>query len=208
MVDVHKQHAALGRGSFQWVEVGTKSVAAYRRQFGRQPAGESLLILNNLDKAAQEVTIPKPDRGVFRDLISREEIRLGRTALLPPYSHLCLRKKAVTLPRKSLISAIYEYLQKRAGLTKPSSEEGIPGIHPIEPQQEAIGFFFDLGEPGGQWLKPIQPQRSPSTRRDKKKIRCDPCNLGGQARQRCRHSTLQGRKSHTAGCPPAAVIVA
>ena len=36
MADARKRHPALGRGGFRWIDVGTKNVAAYLRQFGGQ----------------------------------------------------------------------------------------------------------------------------------------------------------------------------
>jgi maltose alpha-D-glucosyltransferase / alpha-amylase len=54
MITVHKTHHAFGWGSFEWVEAGTNSVAAYLRKYDH----ETILVLNNLSEQKQAVRLP------------------------------------------------------------------------------------------------------------------------------------------------------
>ncbi len=92
MVEVRKQHHALGWGDFQWVNVGADSVATYRRTFGHPFGGESLLIINNLSEDVQNVSIPRWLQGHYTDLLSGEGTKLTLKFTIPSFSYRWLQR--------------------------------------------------------------------------------------------------------------------
>lgn len=93
MINVRKEHPAFGRGNFEWVDAGTKSVAAYLRSH----QGEDLLVVNNLASAPQSVILRMP--GTISqspvDLLTRTSISQreagGLQLALQPYQYLWLK---------------------------------------------------------------------------------------------------------------------
>ena len=87
MIAIRKQYKVFGWGDFKWLEVGTKSVAAYSRSF----QDETMLILNNL--SAEKVTLalpvtPQPYINVLDGMAYAAE-----TITLNPYQYLWLKCK-------------------------------------------------------------------------------------------------------------------
>ena len=82
LIAVRKRHQAFGWGDFNWVDVGTKSVAAYTRSF----KDETLFILNNLSNEAQEIELDK----AHTDLLTKTDFPAGKLTL-QPYQYLWLR---------------------------------------------------------------------------------------------------------------------
>ncbi len=79
MITLHKSHLAFGWGDFKWVDVGTKSVAAYLRTY----QDERLLILNNITNEKQQVEIPNKFPGSAVDIFTQEMIKIQDLFLLP-----------------------------------------------------------------------------------------------------------------------------
>lgn len=90
MISIRKKHPAFGKGQFQWLDCGTKQVAAYLR-FDHQ---ERLAILNNLGHTATRVNIPISGQR-FTDLLSGKEISSEPGEILSvelqPYEYLWLQ---------------------------------------------------------------------------------------------------------------------
>jgi maltose alpha-D-glucosyltransferase/alpha-amylase len=84
MISVRKKYQAFGWGDFKWVDIGTKSVAAYSRDFET----EHILILNNLSSKKQIVSLPDNVSG-YVDMLSDESISSGELTL-QPYQFLWL----------------------------------------------------------------------------------------------------------------------
>jgi len=82
MITIRKEHKVFGWGDFNWVDVGTKAVAAYTRSF----EDETLLILNNLSDEAQEIELDKP----YNDLLTKTDFPAGNLTL-QPYQYLWLK---------------------------------------------------------------------------------------------------------------------
>ncbi len=92
MIAVRKQHPALGLGRLEWVEVGENpAVLAFYRVL---PA-ETVLVVHNLTRQAQVVTIPDISGRRFESLFTGQEVvgTPGRLELgLKPYEYLWLKK--------------------------------------------------------------------------------------------------------------------
>jgi maltose alpha-D-glucosyltransferase/alpha-amylase len=88
MIAVRKQEQAFGRGDFEWLDVGTKAVAAYTRRFGNV----HLVILNNLSSQEQTITIPAAQQGNYLDLLKSENASLSGKLKLSPYAYRWLKK--------------------------------------------------------------------------------------------------------------------
>jgi len=82
MIAVHKTHHAFGWGSFEWVETGTNSVAAYLRKYDH----ETILVLNNLSEQKQVVRLPF---GEGLDVLTDENFPLN-SLTLQPFQYLWL----------------------------------------------------------------------------------------------------------------------
>ena len=78
MISVRKQYEAFGWGDFNWVDVGTKAVAAYTRTHDSQ----HLLILNNLSSSALTVTTPESPNG-YTDLLTEQHLPAGILRMQP-----------------------------------------------------------------------------------------------------------------------------
>jgi maltose alpha-D-glucosyltransferase/alpha-amylase len=93
MIATRKQHQALGRGDFAWVDAGSTAVAAYLRSCG----DERLLIVNSLSSDPQDVTLFTPDLQSVAplDLLTGERLpsvldgQLG--LVLKPYQYLWVK---------------------------------------------------------------------------------------------------------------------
>ena len=78
MISIRKQYEAFGWGDFNWVDVGTKAVAAYTRSYKSQ----KLLIINNLSRSALTVVTPENPNG-YTDLLTNQNIPSGILRLQP-----------------------------------------------------------------------------------------------------------------------------
>lgn len=76
MVTLHKSHHAFGWGSFEWIEAGSDSIAAYLRRH----ADETMLILHNLGKEKQIIDLPY---GEGLDTLTGETVSLSSLSLQP-----------------------------------------------------------------------------------------------------------------------------
>jgi len=89
MIAVRRQHQTFGRGNFRWVDVGTQAIAAYQRRY----KGESLFIINNLSDETQDLDLPSSVRGSYRNLITKEIVRLRNTYEIPSCGYAWLRRE-------------------------------------------------------------------------------------------------------------------
>ncbi len=93
MIATRKQHRALRRGDFAWLDAGSTAVAAYLRSCG----DERLLIVNSLSSDPQDVTLFTPDLQSVAplDLLTGERLPSsldGQLALvLKPYQYLWVK---------------------------------------------------------------------------------------------------------------------
>ena len=76
MIAVHKEHRAFGWGSFEWLDVGTNAIAAYKRTY----KNETMLILNNLSDHQQTILL---DEGRAINAFTGENISLGSLTIKP-----------------------------------------------------------------------------------------------------------------------------
>jgi maltose alpha-D-glucosyltransferase/alpha-amylase len=71
MIALRKSHQAFGWGEFEWVDFGTDAMAAYKRSYN----GESILVIQNLDQIAHEISIPENAIDIISDTpVSRGSI--------------------------------------------------------------------------------------------------------------------------------------
>ena len=82
MIAARKQHHVFGCGSFEWVDAGTNSIAAYTRKY----QDETMLILNNLSDQKQTVHLPFSEAT---NILSNETTPL-ESLTLQPYQYLWL----------------------------------------------------------------------------------------------------------------------
>ena len=87
MIAVRKQYKAFGWGDFNWLEVGTKAVAAYIRNY----QNEKVFVLNNLSDDQQQVKLPENENG-YIDLLTSQGVSHG-TLTLQPYQYVWLIAK-------------------------------------------------------------------------------------------------------------------
>lgn len=87
MIAIRKRYQVFGWGSFKWLEVGTKAVAAFERVH----KDKRILVLNNLSDARQPVKLPKNEHG-YIDLLTSQEISHGALTL-QPYQYVWLIAK-------------------------------------------------------------------------------------------------------------------
>ena len=85
MIAVRKQHIVFGWGDFDWLEVHTKTVAAYTRSYHN----EKLYILNNLSDKIQPIDLNE-DPNEYTDLLTGESFTSGEFELRP-YQYLWLK---------------------------------------------------------------------------------------------------------------------
>ena len=91
MIALKKQYRAFGRGDFEWVEPGNKSIAAFRRSHG----DETILAIHNLSDTPQGISLPvQQPAASITDLLTAREFRPAQQSLeieLMPYEYLWLR---------------------------------------------------------------------------------------------------------------------
>jgi maltose alpha-D-glucosyltransferase/alpha-amylase len=85
MIAIRKGHKAFGWGDFEWLDVGTPTVAAYTRTCPE----ESLLVIHNLRGEAQNIELPA-ESGAYTDLFTGQTLSPGLLAL-HPYQYLWLQ---------------------------------------------------------------------------------------------------------------------
>jgi glycosidase len=81
MISIRKEYRTFSWGDFQWVDVGTKKVAAYTRNYD----GESILVLNNLTDSNITINLA----GEYQDLLTGTSYSPGDLDILP-YQYLWL----------------------------------------------------------------------------------------------------------------------
>jgi len=86
MIASHKAHKAFGHGGFEWVDVGTTSVAAYIREY----KGERILVLNNVSGESQSIRIPFELPPTAIDLFSNAPLTSSLDSLVP-YQYFWIR---------------------------------------------------------------------------------------------------------------------
>jgi maltose alpha-D-glucosyltransferase / alpha-amylase len=80
---VRREHPAFGRGSFEWIDGGSKAVAAYWRTLDN----DRVLVLHNLSDQAQPIELAAPPQG-WIELLTQS--RITQHAALQPYQFLWL----------------------------------------------------------------------------------------------------------------------
>jgi maltose alpha-D-glucosyltransferase/alpha-amylase len=81
MISVRKEHQVFSWGGFHWVEVGTKKVAAYIRNYDEG----LILVLNNLSGSAQTIDLNQD----YQDLLTGQVFSTGEL-VLSAYQYLWL----------------------------------------------------------------------------------------------------------------------
>ena len=82
MIAIRKDHRSFGWGEFEWMDFDNKAIVAYKRSYD----GEKILVIQNLNKFAYEVTI---DHDVI-DLITDTQISRGDVSI-QPFQYLWLK---------------------------------------------------------------------------------------------------------------------
>ncbi|MCL4527910.1 MAG: maltose alpha-D-glucosyltransferase [Chloroflexi bacterium] len=82
MIAARKQYHVFGWGSFEWIDAGTNSIAAYTRKY----KNETMLILNNLNDQKQTVHLPFSEAT---NILSNETAPL-ESLTLQPFQYLWL----------------------------------------------------------------------------------------------------------------------
>jgi maltose alpha-D-glucosyltransferase/alpha-amylase len=85
MIATHKAHKAFGWGDFEWIDVGSKGVAAYLRTY----QDERLLILNNLQDKELPIELPMDIPETVIDILNNRTLN-KKTVTLAPYQFLWL----------------------------------------------------------------------------------------------------------------------
>ena len=85
MIAARKQYHALGWGSFEWVDAGTNSIAAYTRSH----KNETMLIVNNLSDQTQTIHLPFKEAI---NILSHENMSV-ESLTLQPFQYLWLLVK-------------------------------------------------------------------------------------------------------------------
>jgi maltose alpha-D-glucosyltransferase/alpha-amylase len=83
MVSVHKAHQAFGWGGFEWVDAGTRTVAAYLRS----DPSERILVLNNVTDSQQTVHLPFEIPEGAQDLLGTRNLTKDSKLTLQPYEY-------------------------------------------------------------------------------------------------------------------------
>ena len=89
MIAIRKQHAAFGRGDFNWVNLGSSAIAAYTRHF----QNETLLIINNLSDLPQIAEPSQAFSDLYQDVLTDNPVIVEFPFTLQPYQALWLVKK-------------------------------------------------------------------------------------------------------------------
>ena len=87
MIALRKKHAAFGGSDMQWIKTGNPAVAVYVRQH----AGETMLILNSLSDALQQVALPAEYHQNGLELFSGKTLSLQAPISLQPYAYLWIK---------------------------------------------------------------------------------------------------------------------
>ena len=93
MIQMRKAHPVLGYGRLRWVDLDAPQVAAYFREDPHHPQEAPILVLNNLSRAPQRVSLPK---GVYHPIapeLARPSQPVGQSVTLPPYGFLWLVRR-------------------------------------------------------------------------------------------------------------------
>ena len=88
MIGIRRQNPALGHGSMEWIDTGNPSLAAYQRTFMDQ----TILIINNLSDAKQEVSFPVKSNDSYIDLFTNTVRASDDLSTLEPLEFLWLIK--------------------------------------------------------------------------------------------------------------------
>jgi len=88
MIKIRKSYQAFGRGDFNWVDVGTQTIAAYLRVF----ADETLLLLNNLSDSPQVAHPSAVVSMIYKDAFTGASFDFSKPITLQPYQYLWLTK--------------------------------------------------------------------------------------------------------------------
>jgi maltose alpha-D-glucosyltransferase/alpha-amylase len=86
MIAVHKANKPFGWGGFTWINAGSKSIAAYLREY----QDEKILVLNNLSNTLQPVNLPFNIPNNAINLITNK-ILIEEIVELPPYKYVWIK---------------------------------------------------------------------------------------------------------------------
>jgi maltose alpha-D-glucosyltransferase / alpha-amylase len=89
MVNVRKQHHAFGRGSMEWLVTDNPHLAMYTRR----TEDETLLIIQNLSRLPQTVSLPEEYHADYIDLLPNVAWHFAASINLQPYEYLWLLRK-------------------------------------------------------------------------------------------------------------------
>ncbi|MCJ7695531.1 MAG: alpha-glucosidase C-terminal domain-containing protein, partial [Anaerolineaceae bacterium] len=87
MIATRKNFQTFGWGDFKWVNVNTKSIAAYTRSF----EDESLFILNNLGAKSQTISLESKETK-YIDILTQQVYNPDKITL-HPYEYLWLKQE-------------------------------------------------------------------------------------------------------------------
>jgi maltose alpha-D-glucosyltransferase/alpha-amylase len=87
MISVRKGYTAFGQGTFEWVDLGHQTMAAYHRNY----QDNRFLVINNLGDQAVELSIPK-NPGGYLNVLDGQSITESDLKLTP-YQYLWLLHK-------------------------------------------------------------------------------------------------------------------
>ena len=86
MISIHKEHRAFGWGSFEWIDMGSNTIAAYERIHD----DETMLILNNLSDRQQTIHL---HGGQAVNAFTGENVSLD-SLIIKPFEYLWLILKS------------------------------------------------------------------------------------------------------------------
>jgi maltose alpha-D-glucosyltransferase/alpha-amylase len=87
MISVRKTYSVFGQGSFEWIDLGNRAVAAYRRC----NQNERFMIINHLGDQTLNITIPTNEKG-YLDVLNGNPI-IQSNLTLEPYQVRWLLEK-------------------------------------------------------------------------------------------------------------------
>ncbi len=91
MIRVRKKYPAFGHGEMEWVNVENPALAVYTRSL----QDEVFLVINNLSRSPQNVTLPTNLQGEYLDLFANKLLKISAEVKVSAHGHQWLRRIGV-----------------------------------------------------------------------------------------------------------------
>ncbi|RIK29600.1 MAG: maltose alpha-D-glucosyltransferase [Anaerolineae bacterium] len=88
MINIRKKYPAFGHGAMEWINVSNPALAVYTLSL----QGAVFLVVNNLSKTAQKISLPEDLRGEYLDLLADSQVQIRSPFDILPYEHRWLKR--------------------------------------------------------------------------------------------------------------------